>query len=142
VHPRYFDRQALTACWREGLLAQQVLARATRGYRHHPQLRRFREVAAPGASIRTYLHGIVDEAVRRGYSFDRGKILGPADAWLSLEVTDGQLAFEWAHLRGKLAVRSPDVLARWADVVVPEVHPIFVVVPGPIASWEVVRPRG
>jgi len=141
VHPQHLDRQGLLAVWREGLLAQKVLAGGTRGYRRHPQLRRFREVPAPGASITTYLHGIADEAARRGYSFDRGKILRLPDTWLSLEVTDGQLGYEWAHLRAKLAVRSPDVLARWADVLLPEVHPIFVVVPGPIASWEVVTAR-
>jgi len=140
VHPQHLDRQGLIAVWREGLLAQRVLAGGTRGYRHHPQLRRFREVPSPGVSITTYLHGIADEAARRGYSFDRGKILGPPDAWLSLEVSTGQLAYEWAHLRAKLAARSPEVLARWADLDVPEVHPIFIVVPGPIASWEIVTP--
>ena len=140
VHPQHLDRQGLVAVWREGLLAQRVLAGGTRGYRHHPQLRRFREVPSPGVSIITYLHGIADEAARRGYSFDRGKILGPPDSWLSLEVSTGQLAYEWARLRAKLAARSPEVLARWADVELPEVHPIFIVVPGPIASWEIVTP--
>ena len=38
LHPRYLDRQGLTACWREGLLAQAVLAGRTRGYRQHSQL--------------------------------------------------------------------------------------------------------
>lgn len=45
VHPRYFDRQALTACWREALLAQALLIGATNGYRSHPQLERFRAPA-------------------------------------------------------------------------------------------------
>ena len=44
VHPLHLDRQGLTACWREALLAQAVLAGRTRGYRAHPQLERFREV--------------------------------------------------------------------------------------------------
>jgi hypothetical protein len=42
VHPRYLDARGLVAAWREALLAQAVLAGATRGYRHHPQLDRFR----------------------------------------------------------------------------------------------------
>jgi hypothetical protein len=41
LHPQYLDRQALVACWRESLLAQAVLAGRTKGYRNHPQLRRF-----------------------------------------------------------------------------------------------------
>jgi len=42
LHPKYLDRQGLTACWREALLAQAVLNGATRGYTRHPQLVRFR----------------------------------------------------------------------------------------------------
>lgn len=160
VHPRYLDRQGLTAAWREGLLAQKVLTGTTRGYRNHPQLRRFGQVPAvvpqasadrtdgthgpaspvavpPGAAITTYLHAVVDEAEARGYRFDRTRVLGPADPGLHLEVTDGQLAHEWAHLRAKLAVRSPEVLARWTAADLPEPHPMLVVVPGPVAAWEV-----
>jgi hypothetical protein len=178
VHPRYLDRQGLTAGWREGLLAQKVLTGTTKGYRNHPQLRRFRAAGdgaalwevpdddagahvapapalspghhAPGTTvdvvpdlvagpaISTYLHALVDEAAARGYAFDRSLVLGAADPSMRLEVTDRQLAYEWAHLRAKLAVRSPDVLRVWADVDVPEAHPLFHVVPGPLAEWEIV----
>ena len=156
VHPCHLDRQGLTAGWREGLLAQRVLTGTTRGYRNHPQLIRFRvadlggaqppdggegvlvERRHPGAPIVTYLHALVDEAQVRGYTFDRSKILGPPDPVLRLTVTDGQLAHEWRHLRAKLGARSPAVLARWADMPVPFVNPLFVVVPGPVADWEVV----
>ena len=41
LHPRYLDAKGLVAAWREALLAQKVLAGATKGYRHHPQLARF-----------------------------------------------------------------------------------------------------
>ncbi len=149
VHPRYLDRQGLTAAWREGLLAQKVLTGTTRGYRNHPQLRRFvvgelvrieagEPPLHPGAPVLTFLHALVDEAERRGYSYDRSLVLGPADPDLRLEVSDGQLAHEWLHLRRKLADRSPDVLVRWSDVGLPDPHPLFDVVPGPVADWEVV----
>ena len=36
VHPRYLDRQALVACWREGLLAQLVITTTRGGYSNHP----------------------------------------------------------------------------------------------------------
>ncbi len=42
LHPKYLDAKGLVALWREALLAQAVLAGRTRGYRHHPQLARFR----------------------------------------------------------------------------------------------------
>lgn len=177
VHPRYLDRQGLTAGWREGLLAQKVLTGTTKGYRNHPQLRRFRAAGdgtaldaegtgsgahvapapgldpgrhAPGTTIQvvpdlgagraisTYLHALVDEAVRRGYRFDRALVLGKRDKVIQLEVGDQQLAYEWEHLRAKLAVRSPDVAKLWADVAVPDPHPLFRVVPGPVAEWEIV----
>ena len=47
VRPSLLDRAALVACWREALLAQQVLAGLTRGYTRHPQLERFRDAADP-----------------------------------------------------------------------------------------------
>ena len=39
--------QGLVALWREALLARAVLRGKTRGYRHHPQLHRFRASATP-----------------------------------------------------------------------------------------------
>ena len=170
VHPRHLDRQGLTACWREGLLAQKVLTGTTRGYRNHPQLTRFRPFAHapvgevpgpvpgpvrqprpdgapsfplpepgvhPGVAVVTYLHAVVDEAAARGYSYDRSKLAGAPDSDLRIEVTDGQLAHEWAHLLAKLALRSPEVHARWYRLPLPQPHPLFVVVPGPVADWEV-----
>jgi hypothetical protein len=55
---------------------------------------------------------------------------------LVVPVTTGQLELEWAHLRAKLATRDPDRLASFSDVTTPEPHPLFVVVPGPVAGWE------
>ena len=71
LHPRYLDPQGLVALWREGLLARAVLAGQTRGYRHHPQLRRFQAQAAPLAAIDAYLLAVHQEASARGYNFDR-----------------------------------------------------------------------
>ncbi len=132
LHPALLDRQGLTACWREGLLAQAVLAGRTKGYTQHPQLERFRAQPDPLASIGAYLAAVADEADARGYRYDRARIdrAGPAP---SMTVTDGQLEHELEHLRAKLAVRSPDRLPL-ADRARP--HPLFVVEPGGIAAWE------
>ena len=51
VHPCYLDAKGLVAAWREALLAQKVLRGATRGYRYHPQLARFRSHPEPLAAI-------------------------------------------------------------------------------------------
>ncbi|WP_460795703.1 pyrimidine dimer DNA glycosylase/endonuclease V [Microbacterium sp. GXF0217] len=140
LHPRYLDRQGLTASWREALLAQAVLNGATRGYTRHPQLSRFRASDDPLAFIGQYLQGVAAEADARGYRFDRTRIVASGAITGPLEVTDGQLALEWTHLMAKLTVRSPEVGARWTDVVVPEPHPLFAVVPGPVAEWERAAP--
>jgi hypothetical protein len=70
VHPQYLDAQGLVALWREGLLAQKVIAGGTRAYTRHPQLTRFRQHAEPLPLIAAYLCGVADEAARRGYQFD------------------------------------------------------------------------
>ncbi|WP_153395122.1 pyrimidine dimer DNA glycosylase/endonuclease V [Ornithinicoccus halotolerans] len=138
LHPRYLDRQGLTAGWREALLAQAVLAGRTRGYTRHPQLERFRAAPDPMAAVGCYLVGVWQEATARGYRYDLGRVLRVVEPGGSgvLEVTAGQLGFEWSRLRGKLAERSPAVLARWEEVEVPDPHPLFAVVPGPVAPWE------
>jgi hypothetical protein len=149
LHPSYLDRQGLTACWRESLLAQAVLAGRTRGYRHHPQLDRFRATPDPLAAVAAYLHGVAHEADRRGYRFDRSRVLAPAATGPGLEVPDGQLRHEWGQLRPRLEARSPQWLARLetlgesagrpgaAEPPLPLPHPLFTVVTGPVAPWEV-----
>ena len=140
LHPRYLDRQGLTACWREALLAQAVLNGATRGYTRHPQLSRFRASADPLAYIGRYLQDVATEADDRGYRFDRARIVRVGATTTRLPVTDGQLALEWSHLMAKLSVRSPETGERWIEISVAEPHPLFDVVPGPIAEWERAAP--
>lgn len=136
LHPCYFDRQALTAAWREALLAQAVLAEPGKGYSNHPQLERFRQHAVPLDAIGAFLAGIADEADARGYRFDRRRIRRAPLLLAPIPVTDGQLAYEWMHLRVKLEGRSPLVATRWAELTSPASHPLFTVVDGPIAPWE------
>lgn len=136
LHPRYLDRQGLTACWRETLLAQAVLEGATRGYTRHPQLERFRETPDAIGAIGDYLAVVAEEAAARDYRFDGSKVHQRSAIPVRIEVTRGQLALEWTHLLAKLAKRSPEVAQRWASVAVPDPHPVFHLVDGPVASWE------
>lgn len=140
VHPRYLDPQGLVALWREALLAQKVLRGLTRGYRAHPQLQRFREQAAPVAAIGTYLRGVREEALRRGYRFDASKIAGRR-VRAQLQETEGQLLYEWQHLRNKLRLRSPRHYESIAGIEVPDAHPLFTIVAGGARAWERVHPE-
>ena len=136
IHPRYLDGRGLVALWRESLLAQQVLAGRTIGYRHHPQLQRFREYGRPLDAIGAYLSGVADEAARRGYRFDRARIQEVDDGAFMIQVTTGQIRFEWNHLMQKLRRRSPDLATANELIDLPDAHPLFEVIDGPIASWE------
>ena len=135
LHPKYLDAKGLVALWREALLARAVLRGKTRGYRHHPQLTRFRSHPSPRLAIAAYLAAVHDEAASRGYAFDRRK-LGPRRRVRAIAVTGGQLAYEWSHLRRKLARRSPVILAKLRHLEQPDCHPLFRLRPGPVADWE------
>jgi hypothetical protein len=136
LHPKYLDAKGLVALWREALLAQKVLQGRTKGYRHHPQLARFKAQDKPVAALAAYLKGVRVEAKRRGYEFDGSKI-APAKLAVRISETDGQLLYEWKHLQRKLKQRAPHMLANQRDVSIPESHPIFRVVRGAIREWEI-----
>lgn len=135
VHPKYLDRVGLVALWREALLARAVLRGETRGYRHHPQLIRFRSHRQPVDVLNRYLSEVYAEALRRGYRFDSGK-LARSGTELRLPESSGQLAFEWTHLLSKLQVRHPLRFTELSSVRRPEAHPLFRIVPGPVGTWE------
>jgi hypothetical protein len=140
LHPQYLDPQGLVACWREALLARAVLRNETRGYRNHPQLDRFRAAENPLAALEAYLWELWEEGTRRGYRFDVDKLGERLDV-APLPVTDGQLRHELAHLRAKLAKRSPAWCEKLHELEMPEPHPLFVVAPGGVERWERLETR-
>jgi hypothetical protein len=135
IHPSFLDPKGLVALWREALLAQKVLQGRTKGYRFHPQLQRFRSCPDPMAAIATYLWGVHEEAVRRGYRFDAAKIEGERQP-LQVPVTQGQINFEWQHLKAKLRCRAAERYRVASRVRQITPHPLFVIVPGGIELWE------
>ena len=136
LHPGYLDARGLVALWREALLAQAVLAGETKGYRNHPQLERFRGGARPAAFIAEYLRAVRAESLERGYRFDKSKI-GRLRTSTRLDVTSGQLEFEWRHLMKKLETRAPELHEKYlSEKSPPAPHPLFRVKPGEIADWE------
>ena len=135
LHPRYLDSRGLVALWREALLAQKVLQGRTRGYRHHPQLERFRATRSPQSAIASYLRAVHDESLMRGFSFDRTKI-GRGRIRKPLSVPQGQVAYEFSHLLAKLRTRDPEKYRSTRSVAAPKPHPLFSIVPGAVALWE------
>jgi len=136
-HPRYLDSKGLVALWREGLLAKAVLSGETKGYRNHPQLARFKASQDPVSFIAAYLKEVHDESLRRGYHFDEKKISRTA-LLNPLTVTEGQIEYEWGHLMAKLKMRDPGRYQKYGTIKQPLPHPLFRVIKGGIASWEVV----
>lgn len=135
LHPNYLDARGLVALWREALLAQAVLRGRTRGYRDHPQLARFRELASPCGGIAQYLRCVHSESLLRGYGFAAGKISRARCSDL-IAVRRGQLDYEWEHLMRKLEARDPARAKELQGVRRPEAHPLFRIVRGPLEEWE------
>lgn len=135
LHPKYLDAAGLVALWREGLLAQQVLRGRTRGYRHHPQLRRFRAHSAPRACLARYLREVHRESLARGYHFNGAKVGRSRRECLVVE-TRGQLMHAWAHLKRKLRKRNPAQYRSLLAIRLPQAHPLFHIVPGRRREWE------
>lgn len=138
LHPKYLDAKGLVALWREALLAKHVLDGKTKGYTQHPQLWRFRHSSTPTASINRYLTVVYDEAALRGYSFDRGKVNWDVYA-PDIPVTVGQVCYEIDHLMNKLKQRDPKRYLSLIGLERFDLHPLFRLVDGDIAHWEVVK---
>ena len=136
IHPQYLDAKGLVALWREGLLARHVLEGKTTGYKNHPQLCRFKDTTRPIEAINEYLSYVYLEAEHRGYHFNREKL-----DWsfrpMHVDVTDGQLRYEARHLICKLLVRNPGRSKTLQVEPQLKAHPMFKVVMGGVASWEI-----
>ncbi len=135
IHPQYLDSKGLVALWRESLLAKKVLRGLTKGYKHHPQLVRFKAQKNGVPAIDRYLMGVFIESAKRGYEFDRTKI-GKRRSRKRIHVTRGQLEYEFEHLKKKLKKRDPDKFLALKNISFPQAHPLFQVVDGKVEKWE------
>lgn len=139
IHPRYLDRQGLLALWREGLLAQKVLEGKTKGYRSHPQLKRFREQSEPVKAIGRFLIEIRREAEARGYVFDESKIKERGGYGKKIGVNEGQIEYEWALLRRKIKERDRKKYEELKNIELPELNPVFARREGGAEDWEKIK---
>jgi len=124
LHPQYLDPQGLVALWRETLLAQKVLRGKTKGYKHHPQLDRFKAHPYPLKAIASYLKGVRLEACRRGYCFDKTKI-GPGRTSKKIPISGRELKAEFVWLLSKLKQRDPARYRQLRTLKKIKRHPLF-----------------
>lgn len=134
LHPKLLDTKGFVALWRETILAKHVLEGKTKGYLNHPQLDRFKKSGDPLDSINFYLMEVYKESMSRKYNFDINKFK-EVDS-LKINVTEGQLNFEFNHLLSKLKIRNPKLYKELQNKKI-EPHPIFEVVKGDIENWEI-----
>ena len=137
VHPKYLDAKGIVALWRETLLAKNVLEGNTKGYKNHPQLNRFKAEEKPLEAINQYLAEVWDEATRRGYNFDRNKIDFDFQK-IKIDVTTGQLQYEFNHLLKKLEQRDPERYKQFEKLKMVDCAEIFDVKEGEIEKWEII----
>lgn len=124
IDPCYLDTRGLLALWRESLLAQQVLRDKTKGYRHHPQLDRFKAHPAPLRAIATYLENIWKESCRRGYCFNKEKI-GRGRTRRKIKAAQEEIRAEFDWLLTKLEKRKPELYQRLKAVKTIGLNPLF-----------------
>ena len=136
LHPKYLDSKGLVAVWREALLAKTVLEGKTRGYKNHPQLKRFRESDHPIHCINQYLESVYEESLQRDYKFNR-KNIDSISHYYVLTVTDKQIEYELQHLLRKLKMRNKPgfVLLSSQKDIAP--HPLFRIIKGDVEKWEI-----
>ena len=124
VHPKYLDCKGLVALWRESLLARKVLKGRTMGWRHHPQLNKFRTHNNPPVAVNTYLLYILNESRNRCYKFDKRKIEKKFTR-TRIKVKRKDVMEEFEVLKGKLKVRDPERYIRLLKIRKPELNSIF-----------------
>lgn len=135
LHPKYLDSKGLVALWREALLAKKVLEGKTKGYKFHPQIKRFKNSKKPLSCINQYLAEVYKEAILRSYKFDKNKINWNFSR-SKLKVTNGQIEFERNHLLNKLKKRDKIFYKKLMKENKLIIHPLFKTVKGKIENWE------
>ena len=137
INFKYLDAKGLVALWREALLAKNVLAGLTKGYKNHPQLIRFYTHQNSTDAINAYLLEVYKETCARGYKFDVAKV-GKFDAenLSKIAVTRGQIEYEFSFLQEKLKQRDLKKYKENLNVKNIEISTIFTKIDGDIELWE------
>lgn len=118
-------------------MAQKVLQSGTKGYGNHPQLVRFKNTDNPLGAIGSYLEEIYKESLKRGYCFNKSKIVINRFT-PKIEVKRGQIKYEFEHLKNKIKKRDIKSYKKIEAIEHPEINPIFKGIEGGIENWEII----
>ena len=140
INFKYLDAKGLVALWREALLAKNVLAGLTKGYKNHPQLDRFYAHENALEVINAYLAEVYAQACARGYKFDAAKV-GEFDERIlaKIAVSRRQIEYEFAFLQEKLKSRDVKAYERNLSVKKIEVASIFEEIKSEIEPQEEIK---
>ena len=136
IHPKYLDSSGLVACWRETLLAKNVLLGLTKGYKSHPQLLRFKNLESPIDYINNYLNELYIESKKRNYNFSFEKIGVLKNNLKKLPINSGQIFYEFEHLLNKLKIRDLKKYNEIKNIKNIDCNNIFKTIPGDVEFWE------
>ena len=126
----------LGAQWREALLAQKVTEGKTKGWRNHPQLDRFKYHLKPMEAVGFYLKELHVESLKRSYKYNYSKIHYPDAVVDSVNLSLGQLQYEFDLLQERLKKRTPKKYEENTRIRILQAHPLFNIVPGLPEKWE------
>lgn len=139
-HPKYLDNVGLSRAINESIKGYKALCKTGEGYpkswEKHSQLIRFQE-SNPRILI-YYIECLIDEKVIRWID-EIGLCSSNMPLLPEMGVTEEQLKYEWNHYLNKLHTRNYDKWLELFQIIEPEPHPIFDVVPGEIEPWEKVK---
>ena len=137
LHPKYLDAKGLVALWREALLAQKVIQGKTKGYKKHPQLKRFKKYEDSIKAIGCYLSYVYEEGKKRGYNYSKKKIESYNSCKGIINVNNKQLKYEFEHLKNKLRIRDSKLYKQIIKIEEDlEANPAFRLIEGEIEEWE------
>ncbi len=83
-----------------------------------------------------YLFEIFKESLKRNYQYDYSKILFPAKNVEKVDLTIGQLEYEFNLLQSRLRKRTPSKYLLNSKIETIEPHPLFRLRDGPPELWE------
>jgi len=83
-----------------------------------------------------YLKELHVESLKRGYKYNYSKIIFPEAVVDLIDLSFGQLQYEFELLQGRLEVRSPEKYEENRGIKELQSHTLFNVVPGLPEKWE------
>lgn len=125
IHPKYLDKHALIALWREGLLAQKALSGKGLVDEANVQLVRFKKSANPVRAIGSYLSFVASEGAKQGCKLNHERILQPNFEAKFMTTDVAQMELEVEQLKARMKTRNKDKFKLLTDVHKFEANPVF-----------------